>query len=263
MLVLVEDAAEAIASADVKAGGGGQFRDRCGQRAQWPGARDSLMWPVGVVELLELAQCVQQVPLVPDQGPVEQLASAGLHPPCPRAGNQPRGSRQPGRAGTAATSGLSGAAPDRCPQHAGSPTRWTARSSRRASPVRRGCGGVPTADSPLPGERPGGRRPGPSAGGRACAACWCRTCCQRVCGARPGASQASRGRRRSSACAVGAVPARRATPGRPARTVPGRHSGAAPRSRAGVRAARHPSPGHCGTPGRSGRVPGTSAGRRS
>jgi hypothetical protein len=38
------------------------------------------MRPVGVVELLELAQCVQQVPLVPDQGPVEQLAPAGLHP---------------------------------------------------------------------------------------------------------------------------------------------------------------------------------------
>jgi hypothetical protein len=36
---------------------------------------------MGVVELLELAQRVQQVPLVPDQGPVEQLAPAGLHPP--------------------------------------------------------------------------------------------------------------------------------------------------------------------------------------
>ena len=47
MLALVEDTAEAIASADVKVGGG-QFRDRCGQRAQWPGARDSLMWPMGV-----------------------------------------------------------------------------------------------------------------------------------------------------------------------------------------------------------------------
>jgi len=33
------------------------------------------------LELLELAQCVQQVPLVPDQGPAEQqLAAAGLHP---------------------------------------------------------------------------------------------------------------------------------------------------------------------------------------
>ena len=38
------------------------------------------MRPMGVVELLELTQSVQQVPLVPDQGPVEQLAAASLHP---------------------------------------------------------------------------------------------------------------------------------------------------------------------------------------
>jgi hypothetical protein len=38
------------------------------------------MRPVGVVEQLELAQGAQQVPLVPDQGPIEQLAAAGLHP---------------------------------------------------------------------------------------------------------------------------------------------------------------------------------------
>ena len=38
------------------------------------------MRPVGVVELLELAQGVQQVRLVPDQGPVGQFAAAGLHP---------------------------------------------------------------------------------------------------------------------------------------------------------------------------------------
>ena len=83
MAVLVENAAEAVASADVKAGGGDQFRDRCGQRAQWPDVRDSLMRPVAVVELLELAQGVQQVRLVPDQGPVEQLAAAGLRPSVP------------------------------------------------------------------------------------------------------------------------------------------------------------------------------------
>jgi hypothetical protein len=83
MLVLVEDAAEAIAPADVKVGGGGQFRDRCGQRAQWPGARDSLMRPVGVVELLELAQCAQQVPLVPDQGPAGQFPGGRSAPTVP------------------------------------------------------------------------------------------------------------------------------------------------------------------------------------
>ena len=83
-----------------------------------------------------------------------------------------------------------------------------------------------------------------------------------ACGARPGASRASRGISRSSACGGGAVPARRTTPGRPAGTVSGRRAGAAPRSRAGARAARHPSPGHRGTRGRPGRVTGTSADRR-
>src|SRR5690349_9342033 len=80
MPVLVEDAAEAVASADVKVGGGGQFRDWGGQRTQWPGVGDSLVRPMGVVELLELTQRVQQMPLVPGQGPVKQLAAAGLHP---------------------------------------------------------------------------------------------------------------------------------------------------------------------------------------
>jgi hypothetical protein len=36
------------------------------------------MRPMGIIELLELAQDVEQVPLVPDQGPAEQLAAAGL-----------------------------------------------------------------------------------------------------------------------------------------------------------------------------------------
>jgi hypothetical protein len=39
------------------------------------------MSSVAGVELLEFAQCVQKVPLVPDQGPVEQLVAAGLHSP--------------------------------------------------------------------------------------------------------------------------------------------------------------------------------------
>ena len=99
--------------------------------------------------------------------------------------------------------------------------------------------------------------------GRACAAGMCRTCYQRVCGARPGASRASQGRSQSSVCGAGAVPPRRTTPGRPARTVPGRSAGAAPPSRAGARATRHLSPGHRRKSGRPGRVPGTSAGRRS
>ena len=42
-------------------------------------------------------------------------------------GTHTRGSRRPGHEGTAATSGRNGEAPDQCPRHAGSPTRWTAR----------------------------------------------------------------------------------------------------------------------------------------
>ena len=40
------------------------------------------------------------------------------------------------------------------------------------------------------------------------------------------------------------------------RTGPGRRGGAAPRSRGGARAARHPSPGRCGISGQRGRVSG-------
>ncbi len=84
---------------------------------------------------------------------------------------------------------------------------------------------------------------GPSAGGRACAGCSCRTFSRPAGGARPGASPGRLGRPRPSACAVGAVPARRSTPGRPARTGPGRRAGAVPRSRAGALAVQHPLPG--------------------
>jgi len=74
MSVLVEDAAEAVPSVDIEPGGV-WLGDRWGQCTQRPGVRDSLVRPVGVVELLELAQGVQQVRLIPDQGPVEQLAA--------------------------------------------------------------------------------------------------------------------------------------------------------------------------------------------
>jgi hypothetical protein len=36
------------------------------------------MRPVAVIEILELAQGMEQVTLVPDQRPIQQLASAGL-----------------------------------------------------------------------------------------------------------------------------------------------------------------------------------------
>jgi hypothetical protein len=39
------------------------------------------MRPVDVVELFELPKGVQQMPLVPDQGAIQELAPAGLYPP--------------------------------------------------------------------------------------------------------------------------------------------------------------------------------------
>jgi hypothetical protein len=55
--------------------------DRCGQRVQRACVRDALVWAVSVVELFELAQGVEQVPLVADQAAVQQFAAAGLYPP--------------------------------------------------------------------------------------------------------------------------------------------------------------------------------------
>jgi len=51
-----------------------------GQGVQWSGACDALVGPVGVVVLFELAQGVEQMVLVPDQGAVQQLVPAGLYP---------------------------------------------------------------------------------------------------------------------------------------------------------------------------------------
>jgi hypothetical protein len=38
----------------------------------WSGVGDALVWPVGVVKLLIVAGCVEQVSLVSDEGAVEQ-----------------------------------------------------------------------------------------------------------------------------------------------------------------------------------------------
>jgi len=54
-------------------GGGSGFSGRA--------VRDALVRAVSGVELIELAQDVEQVSLVPDQGPVQQFAAAGLDPP--------------------------------------------------------------------------------------------------------------------------------------------------------------------------------------
>jgi hypothetical protein len=81
MLVLVQYAAEAIASSYVEAGYLVRVGDRGGQRVQRACVRDALVGPVSVVELFELVQGVEQVPLVPDQSPVQQFVAAGLYPP--------------------------------------------------------------------------------------------------------------------------------------------------------------------------------------
>ena len=68
MLVPVEDAAEAVASSYVEAGDLIWICDRRGQRVQRAGVGDALVRAVSVIELLELAERVDQVALVPDQG---------------------------------------------------------------------------------------------------------------------------------------------------------------------------------------------------
>jgi hypothetical protein len=48
--------------------------DTVGQWAQWRCLPEGSVRPVGVTEVLVLAQDGHQVPLVPDQGPVEQFS---------------------------------------------------------------------------------------------------------------------------------------------------------------------------------------------
>jgi hypothetical protein len=63
MLVLVKDAPETIASADVEPGDLVRIGGRCGQRTQRSGVGDALMWPMVVVEVFEFVQGVQDVAL--------------------------------------------------------------------------------------------------------------------------------------------------------------------------------------------------------
>jgi hypothetical protein len=59
MLVLVEDAAEAIASSDVEVGQLVRIGDLRRQRVQWACVCDALVRAVSVVELFELSQGVE------------------------------------------------------------------------------------------------------------------------------------------------------------------------------------------------------------
>src|SRR5690349_15626110 len=53
-----------------------QVGDAVGQRPERRGLAEGAVGPVGVVEILVLAQDGYQVPLIPDQGPVQQLTAA-------------------------------------------------------------------------------------------------------------------------------------------------------------------------------------------
>ncbi|MGP3948719.1 hypothetical protein [Streptomyces sp. 7N604] len=68
---LVEDAAEALAFSYIEAGDPLRIDDRRRWGTQGSVIGDALMGSVGVVELLELPQRVQQMPLAPDQAPVQ------------------------------------------------------------------------------------------------------------------------------------------------------------------------------------------------
>jgi hypothetical protein len=76
VLVLVEDAAETIASSDVEAVELFRCGDGLGEWAQGCRGVKGPVGPVLVVEGLVLAERVHQVSPVYDQGPVEEFGSA-------------------------------------------------------------------------------------------------------------------------------------------------------------------------------------------
>jgi hypothetical protein len=80
VLVLVEYAAEPVMSVDVEVVESGRVDDRIWPWAWWSGTVKGTVGPVPVEERFELAQCLQQVRVVPDQGAVQELVPAGLDP---------------------------------------------------------------------------------------------------------------------------------------------------------------------------------------
>jgi hypothetical protein len=71
MFVFVEDAAEAIMSADRQVRGRSGIGDRGGQWVQGPGVGDPAVWAMSVVVPFVLVECVQQMWQVPDQRAVQ------------------------------------------------------------------------------------------------------------------------------------------------------------------------------------------------
>ncbi|MFI6354501.1 hypothetical protein ACIBJF_18035 [Streptomyces sp. NPDC050743] len=80
MSVLLEDSADSIVSTDVETSDPVLIFDLCGKCAQRRGVAERPVGSMPVVEVLELAQYTQELPLVPGQGAVQQLATAGLTP---------------------------------------------------------------------------------------------------------------------------------------------------------------------------------------
>ena len=81
MLILVDDSAQTLVPSHLHMRDVGRFDDR---RRQWVLRSDVGYAPVGtvfVVEGLELSEGLQEVPLVPHRGSIEQFMAAGLHPP--------------------------------------------------------------------------------------------------------------------------------------------------------------------------------------
>lgn len=81
MLILVDDSAQTLVPSHLHMRDVGRFDDR---RRQWVLRSDVGYAPVGtvfVVEGLELSEGLQEVPLVPRRGSIEQFMAAGLHPP--------------------------------------------------------------------------------------------------------------------------------------------------------------------------------------
>jgi hypothetical protein len=81
MCVLVENAAESITSMDIQSVESVRFGDRFENWVKGRRTVQGTVMPMLGVERLELVERVEQVGEVPDQGAVEELVSAGLHPP--------------------------------------------------------------------------------------------------------------------------------------------------------------------------------------
>jgi hypothetical protein len=80
MSVLVEGAAESVASAYVETGDFVGVGDGLGHWAEWRCLSHGLVRTVGVVMGFEFAQEAAEVTLVPDEGAIQEFVAAGLHP---------------------------------------------------------------------------------------------------------------------------------------------------------------------------------------